>query len=292
MKFSTSRRTVLGALTLVLLVYVGLMIVEGRKPALPQVRSRGTSPTGYVLVSMMVDLVEAQLEGAGGWTPNDLPLTPGYWLDNLPSFQIGVMDVVRRASVVLRDDLGRARPTDPPHAELALAARAYAADLRRWSGPSAESMLQRGNDALIRFRQDLGGRAQIYGHTEALLHLVEALAQELDTVDQLLLQASNRDVVPWYKVDDNLYHAQGAAYAAQGLLAAAGAEFPALQQGKAKAALETAVRSLAEGQFEPWVVTTGSKSSLFANHSSRLRQFLEEARMDLLKVAGGLRSGR
>jgi hypothetical protein len=239
---------------------------------------------------MIVDLVEAQLEGAGGWTPNDLPLTPGYWLDNLPSFQLGVMEVVRRVSEVLRDDLGRAKFNDQPHAELIAAARAYEADLRRWANPSAESMLQRGNDALIRFRQDLGGRAQVYGHPEALLRLVETLAHALDTVDQRLLKSSDRDLVPWYKVDDNLYYAQGVAYAAQGLLMAAQADFPALQQGKIKPTLETAVTSLAEGQFEPWVVTNGTKSSLFANHPSRLRQFLEEARLALVSASTALRS--
>lgn len=291
MKLVPRRRALFGIAALILLVYVGLMILESRKAALPEVRPRGSRPTGYVFVSMIVDLVEAQLEGTGGWTPNDLPLTPGYWLDNLPSFQLGVLEVVRRTGEVLRDDLGRAKPTDQPHPELVTAAQGYQADLRRWANPSAESMLQRGDDALIRFRGDLGGRAQVYGRPEALLRLLETLAQALYTVDERLLKTSDRDAVPWYKVDDNLYYAQGVAYAAQGLLMAARADFAALQQDKVGTALEAAITSLAEGQFEPWVVTSGSKGSLFANHPARLRQFLEDARRALVTAAAALRSG-
>jgi hypothetical protein len=291
MKIRPSRKALLSLVTLVLLLYVGTMIVESHKPALPAVRERGAHPQGYVFVSMIVDLVEAQLEGTGGWTPNDLPLTPGYWLDNLPSFQLGVMSVVRVAGVSLRDDLGRAKPADQPHPELALAAEAYAADLRRWANPSTESMLQRGNDALIRYRQELGTRAQIYPRPEALLRLVEALTGELDAVDQRLLKASDRDAVPWYKVDDNLYYAQGTAFAQQGLLRAARADFPALQQGRAQAALDAALKALVDSQFEPWVVTNGGKSSLLANHSANLRTILEEARLALLELTRALRSG-
>jgi hypothetical protein len=290
-----SRRALLGILSLIALLYVGTMILESRKPLLPAVRPRGNHPTGYALVSMLVDLVDAQLEGFGGWTPNDLPLTPGYWLDNLPSFQLGVMSVVRRVTITLRDDLGRGKPTEQPHPELVLAATAYSADLKRWASPSAERMLESGNDALIRFRQglepDSATHAQIYPRPEALLRLVEAMAEDLRVVNERLLKASDRDAVPWYKVDDNLYLAQGVAYAQQGLLRAAKTDFPALQHGKAEAALEAALTSLEEGQFEPWVVTNGSKSSLLANHSSRLRTFLEEARLSLVAVAAALRSG-
>ena len=290
MPIRLTRKRALGLVLVLLLVYVGIMIGESRKPSLPAVRAKETHPPGYVFVSMVVDLIEVQLEGTGGWTPNDLPLTPGYWLDNLPSFQLGVLSVVRRVSVTLRDDLGRAQPGDPPHPELALAAQAYAADPRRWVNPSAESMLQRGNDALVRFRQDLGGHAHVYPRAEAVQRLVEALAQELEAVDERLRLSSDREVVPWYQVDDNLYYAQGVAFAQLGLLRAVRADFAALvPAGKVQTALDAALKSLAESQFEPWVVTNGSKSSLFANHSANLRGILEEARQAELTLAAGLK---
>ncbi|MFI5399832.1 MAG: DUF2333 family protein [SAR324 cluster bacterium] len=286
-----TRKRVLGALLALLLVYVGLMIVESRKPPLPAVRALENHPQGYIFVSMIVDLVEAQLEGAGGWTVNDLPFSPGYWLDNLPSFQLGVLSVVRPVSAMLRDDLGRERAGEQPHPELALAADSYAADLQRWSNPSAESMLQRGDDALVRFRQDLGGRAHVYPRAASVQRLVESFAQELDAVDQRLLLSGDRNVVPWYKVDDNLYFAQGAAFAQLGLLQAIRADFAELfPPGKLNPALDTAVNALAESQFEPWIVTNGSKSSFLANHSATLRAILEEARRALVTLAAGLKS--
>ena len=284
-----TRKRMLFLVSLVLLAYVGVMIVESRKPALPAVRTAEGRPQGYVFVSMLVDLVEAQTEGPGGWTPNDLPLTPGYWLDNLPSFQMGVMSVVRRVTLLLRDDLGRARPGEQPHPELVQAAEAYSADLRKWANPSAESMLQSGNGALIRFRQDMQGHARVYPTPAAVRRLFLALTQELDTVDQRLLLSSDRDIVPWYKVDDNLYYAQGTAFAQLGVLKAIRVDFAALfPPGKLLSAMDAAIRQLADSQFEPWVVTNGSKSSLFANHSSNLRFILEEARRNLQIIADGL----
>ncbi|MFI5400785.1 MAG: DUF2333 family protein [SAR324 cluster bacterium] len=285
-----NRKTALGVLLAFLFVYVGLMIVESRKPHLPAVRAPENHPQGYIFVSMIVDLVEAQLEGPGGWTVNDLPLSPGYWLDNLPSFQLGVLSVVRPASVILRDDLGRGRAGDVPPPELALAADSYAADLQRWSNPSAESMLQRGNDALVRFRRELGGRAQVYPRADSVRRLVEAFAQELDAVDGRLLLARGRNAVPWYEVDDNLYYAQGTAFAQLGLLQAMRADFAGLfPPGELSTALDTAVAALADSQFEPWIVTNGGRSSLLANHSATLRTILEDARRALATLAAGMK---
>jgi hypothetical protein len=173
---------------------------------------------------------------------------------------------------------------------LALAADSYAADLRRWTHPSAESMLQQGNGALIRFRGDLGGRAQLYVRPDTLRRLIDTLAQELDAVNQRLLFASDRDVVPWYRVDDNLYYAQGVAFACFGVLRAFRADFTAqLSSLRSQGALDTAIKVLGESQFEPWVVTNGSKSSLFANHSSNLRTILEDARRALLALSDALK---
>jgi len=58
-----------------------------------------------------------------------------------------------------------------------------------------------------------------------------------------------------------------------------------LQSPRAQSALNAAVKALADCQFEPWVVTHGSKSSLFANHSSSLRIILDVSRHSLLELS-------
>jgi hypothetical protein len=111
-------------------------------------------------------------------------------------------------------------------------------------------------------------------------------------VNQRLLNSSKREVVPWYRVDDNLYMAQGVAYAELGLLRAARADFRAvLMQPRPQAALDAALRALADSEFEPWIVTNGGKSSLLANHSANLRFILEDARLALINLARILRAG-
>ncbi|NIP73227.1 MAG: DUF2333 family protein, partial [Gammaproteobacteria bacterium] len=149
-------------------VYIGSGIAISVKPDVPAAVEEGSQPDGYATVTMVHDLMQAQLDGLGGWLPNDLPLTPGWMVDNLPSFQLGVLQTSRHATRVLRDNLTRQRTSDAVHKETDLAYSAFANDPQRWAFPSAEGAFGRGNAALERFRADLGGQAAFYPRADNL----------------------------------------------------------------------------------------------------------------------------
>lgn len=273
-------------------VYGGLGFMQSRKPALPEVVADEAVEPGHATVTMMIALMEAQLNSFGGWLPNDPPLTPGAVVDNLPNYQLGVLQVVRHAARVLRDNLTRQRTSDAVHKETDLAYSAYANDPYKWAFPSAEGAFGRGNDALRRFREDLGGQAGFYPRADNLIQLLEPLVSELGAVNSRLLEALAGEKVGWTEVDDNFYYAQGAGYAMLGLMRAVRVDFAQVIRDKnAQEITDLIIESLAESQFEPWVVTNGSKDGILANHSNNLKVYLEDARQKMNSLISILRQG-
>lgn len=275
-----------------ILSYGVAAFLMGQKPGLPTMPEESASQTGEVTVSMISDLMDRQLNGLGGWLPNDLPLTPGFFLDNLPNFQLGVLQVVRHTSRVLRDNLSRQRTSDAVHKETDLAYSAYANDPYRWAFPSAEGAFRRGNAAMSRFRADLGGGGNLYPRADNLIELLNIYISELGTVSTHLLNAKDSEKVGWFEIDDNFYYAQGVGYAMYGVMLTVREEFgPVLKDKNATEITDLIIQSLRETQFDPWIVTNGNKDGILANHSNNLKVFLDDARQKMKSLVSILDQG-
>jgi len=99
---------------------------------------------------------------AGNWLPNDL-FWPTVLLDNMPNFQLGVLEVVRYNVRVMRDNLSRMRTTDrlDPNAEAAFTNLSN--DPFKWWFPSAESKWKSALTQLETYNQNLAsGKAHFY----------------------------------------------------------------------------------------------------------------------------------
>lgn len=279
-------------LPLIILSYVTAIFLMGMKPGLPLVQKETGKPGGYAIVSMIADLMDAQLNGVGGWLPNDIWLTPGNVQDNLPNFQLGVLTVVRHSVRILRDNLTRQRTSDAVHQETDKAHTAYNNDPRKWAFPSAENAFSRGNAALYRFRQELGSTANVYPRADNLIELLKIFISELGTVSTRLLEAQADGKVPWLEIDDNFYYAQGAAFAMYGVMLAVQEDFKQVLTDKhALKIMELILESLRESQFDPWFITNGSKDGFMANHSNNLKVFLDDARQKMKSLESILDQG-
>jgi hypothetical protein len=249
---------------------------------------------GFATVTMIHDEMQTQLDGFGGWLPNDLPLSPGWCQDNLPQFQLGVLQVVRHSSRVLRDNLTRQRTSDAVHKETDQAFTAFANDPLRWAFPSAEGAFRRGNAALLRFRAELGGTANFYPRADNLIQLIDPYISELGAVTTTLVKAHAKgpERTSWLEIDDKFYYAQGVGWAMLGMMRAVRQDFHAVLQDKnALEITDQIIDSLEESQFEPWIVTNGAKDGILANHSNNLKVFLDDARQKLNSLASILRQG-
>lgn len=286
------KKPLIALAAVLIVVWCVFAFLQSTKPDLPAVKVPENAPVGTTTVLTMSALMRAQLDGFGGWMPNDLPGSPGYFLDNVPNFQLGVLQVIRHGTRVLRDNLSRQRTSDAVHREADAAYSAYANDPRRWAFPSAEGAFERGNASLDRFAQELGTTAHFYPRADNLVQLIDPLMSELGAVNTVLLEARDGNKVAWNKIDDNFYYAQGAAFAMLAIMQAVRIDFAdVLEDKKALEIVDLILKSLRQSQFEPIIITNGERDGILANHSANLKAYLDDARQKMNSLASILRQG-
>ncbi|MCX8043362.1 MAG: DUF2333 family protein [Desulfobacterota bacterium] len=294
-------------ITIVLIVvflgvlYLFNMAYFSIKPDVFPVYRQSGMPAGTVFAKTAATLIEQELYGPGGWLPNDLFFTPGWFLDNKPHFQLGVLEAVRYNVRVLRDSLSRQRTTDAIDSDCEQAFTTLSNDPFSWIFPSAESRYAKGIEHLETYARRLrSGTAAFYPRSDNLIQLLEQYVSLLGGVNTRLLNASRTMVpmadnatgkaqkiptfekTPWHRIDDNFYYAQGVGYALYHLMQAVRCDFaPVLQDKNATVIVEEILASLAESYFEPLLVTNGGKDGILANHSNNIRVFLDDARQKL-----------
>jgi hypothetical protein len=294
----------------IVLLYLLNMLYFSMLPNFFTIEKNTGAPPGTAFIDTTISLMENELNSSGGWLPNDIPPSPTWLLDNRQNFQLGVLEVVRYNTRVLRDGLSRQRTTDSIDADCDKAFTSFSNDPLKWIFPSAESKYQDGIDRLANYRQRLAsGSAYFYPRSDNLIQLLEQYASLLGGVNTRLLNASRTHAasydnasstselpqyprVPWMKIDDNFYFARGVGYGLYHMFKAVRADFAQVLKDKnATILMDEIIASLKETSFEPLVVTNGGKKGIFASHSSNLRVFLDDARQKINSLVNILAQG-
>ncbi len=300
------------ALLACLLVFIAVvMALNSRKPGELPVEGVERKTPGSFFVRKNQALIRRM---ADNWLPNDL-FWPTVFLDNMPNFQIGQLEVVRYNVRVLRDNLSRMRTTDKldPHAEAAftsLSNHPY-----KWWFPSAESKWRLAEKHLDAYHNNLvSGRASFYPRADNLVQLLEQYASLMGGINTRLINAPGDiskalvmdqepegspaagglvDIeIPWHKVDDNFYYAQGAADALYASFQAIHVDFKDVLVDKNSVKLvEKILENLGRCRFEPLVVCNGDPDSIFANHSLNLSGVFNDARQKIESLVVALKQG-
>jgi len=280
---------------IIVVLYVVNMIYFSMKPAQFVLQRSTEVPAGLMVADTLARLMERELDGPGGWLPNDIALSPGGLLDNRPSFQLGVLEVVRYGVHALRDNLSRQRTTDKIDPDCDAAFTSFSNDPGRWIMPSAETKYRGGIELLDAYAGNLKqGSAQFYSRSDNLITMLERYASLLGGANTRLLNASRpvrkpsgenlpaHERVAWRHIDDNFYYAQGVGYALYHVFQAIALDFQKVLGDKnSDVIVGEIIASLEESYFEPVIVTNGSRSGLLANHSNNLRVFLDDARQKI-----------
>ncbi len=285
----------------IVLLYVLNMLYFSLLPDFFTIEKKSDAPLGSAYVTTTGSLMEHELNCGGGWLPNDIVMSPTWWLDNKQSFQLGVLEVVRYNTRVLRDALSRQRTTDSIDSDCDKAFTSFSNDPYKWIFPSAEGKYRQGIDLLAAYGQRLSlGSANFYPRSDNLIQLLEQYASLLGGVNTRLLNASRTarqaagdnmadssdaaqdQRVPWLKIDDNFYFARGVGYGLLHMCKAIRIDFaPVLKDKNADILMAEIIASLDETRFEPLVITRGGKDGILASHSSNLRVFLDDARQKI-----------
>ncbi len=284
-----------------------VMIINSKKPDF-LVQSPGDPKIkGTYFIKTNLALVEQML---GNWLPNDL-FWPTIFLDNMPNFQIGQLEVVRYNVRVLRDNLSRMRTTDKldPYAEAAFTALSN--DPYKWWFPSAESKWKLSHKNLKSFYENLlKGDSNFYPRADNLVELLnqylslmggantrlinapgdikKTLSIEKDKEGQRLVDID----IPWSQIDDNFYYAQGIAYALYESFKAIKVDFKDVLIDKNSMELvDKILEDLERCYFEPLIIFNGDPDSIFANHSLNLSGVFNDARQKMNSLTVALMQG-
>jgi len=305
-----NRRIVLAVVVAATIFVLVIMAINSKKPG----RLDPSQPTGQAkgeaFIQANLDMIEQMREN---WLPNDI-FWPTVLLDNMPNFQIGQLEVVRYNVRVLRDNLTRMRTTDKldPYAEAAFTALSN--DPYKWWFPSAESKWKLAYKKLDEFQKSLlRGQSNFYPRADNLVELLNQYASLMGGVNTRLIHAP-RDVkqvlavdggesagektkmvdvdIPWRKIDDNFYYAQGVAYALYESFRAIKVDFiDVLVDKNSLGLVDKILEDLDRCHFEPLFIFNGDPDSVFANHSLNLSGVFNDARQKVNSLIVALVQG-
>jgi hypothetical protein len=296
---------------LVLVVFCGIvMVVNSKKPQYLVLEGLDKKVKGAHFAKVNEMLVK---DMADNWLPNDI-FWPTALLDNMPNFQLGVLEVVRYNVRVLRDNLSRMRTTDrlDPSAEAAFTNLSN--DPFKWWFPSAESKWKLALAQLETYNKNLAsGKSHFYARADNLIELLNQYLSLMGGVNTRLINAP-RDLkttlgieeqkdktspapsididIPWTQIDDNFYYAQGVAYALHESFRAIRVDFNGVLADKNSLTLvDKILEILGRCNFEPLIIFNGDPDSIFANHSLNLSGIFNDARQKMNSLTVALMQG-
>ncbi|MBW1861293.1 MAG: DUF2333 family protein [Deltaproteobacteria bacterium] len=293
------------------LFVVIIMAVNSRKPGYLTLDQGDQKIKGAYFIKTNQALIKQMYEN---WLPNDI-FWPTVLLDNMPYFQIGELEVIRYNVRVLRDNLSRMRTTDKLDSYAESAFTSLSNDPYKWWFPSAEGKWKLGYQNLEYFYQDLlKGKSHFYPRADNLVDLLNQYVSLMGGANTRLINAP-RDInktlsieeqkkensgetglvdidIPWHRIDDNFYYAQGVAYALYESFRTIRFDFIDVLTDKNSVMLvDKILEVLGRCNFEPLVVFNGNPDSIFANHSLNLSGVFNDARQKVNSLIVALKQG-
>jgi hypothetical protein len=279
------------------------------------------APVGYATVHTLIDVLDWLLEKPGGYLSNDVT-PPGLWLDNMPSFELGVLTQCRDLARVLRNYHSRSQSQSIEDDDLAAAEPALNTDSLSWLFPAAEVRYREAADFLTNYETRLTDSnpadAQFYARADNLREWLAVVELRLGSLSQRLsasvgqtrvntdlggapsgaaARESPGDVVvktPWLEIDDVFYEARGTAWALLVFLRATQFDFErTLEDKNAVVSLRQIIRELEEGlaPIRSPIILNGQGFGMLPNHSLVLASYLSRAHSAVADLRSLLEQG-
>lgn len=256
-------------------------------------------PRGSHSVAAVAHLIDRETLDHN-WTPNDPFFLPGWWLDNTPHFQKGMIGALSRFGFELRDQLGRTRGSSAVDAGLEKAAGNLSKEPDRWVMDFSTSFLPTtASDTYFReAARDLhaynvrlsSGQAVFERRADNLLATLDRIALDLGASSAALEQYISENaggMLPDTGADDLFYQVKGQVYAYTVVLQALEQDFSKLLSDRELTGLYAELlKSMKEAAtLDPLLVVNGGADGIFANHLSVQGFYLLRARTQLKEVA-------
>ncbi len=273
---------------------------------------------GAVTTATLSRLASTLLDKPGGFTENDM-LPPGILMDNMPSWEFGVLTHVRDFSLSMRDDLSRSQSQSVENKHLVKAQIRFNTDSEKWILPPAEGQYKAGIKAVDAYLKELTeGKAQFFARADNLRFLLSKMQRRLGSLSQNLSASVgqvriNTDLAgdkaatqgneapeqqniktDWFKIDNVFYETRGQAWAILHILKAVEVDFRGvLKQKNALVSLRQIIRELEATQDAVWspVILNGRGFGFVTNHSLVMASYIARANAALIDLENLLKDG-
>lgn len=306
----------------VLVLGFGLGMYWSSEPGVFDVRPESANPpVGKTLTKTLIKVSETLLDKPGGYLSNDVT-PPSVFLDNMPSWEFGALEMTRDLALAMRKDFSRSQSQSLDNADLVVAQPKFNIDHRSWLMPSAESQYRDAIEALEIYAEALGDQgqnnAQFYARADNLRDWLKQVEKRLGSLSQKLSasvgqERLNTDLAgdtaatqstpgfdevriktSWWKIDNNFYEARGACWALLHYFRAVEIEFAdVLEKKNARVSLQQIIRELEATQQTVWspMIVNGSGFGLLANHSLVMANYISRANAALIDLTELLAQG-
>ncbi|OPX19829.1 MAG: hypothetical protein BZ151_07210 [Desulfobacca sp. 4484_104] len=238
---------------------------------------------GEAFTSAVIKIMDDQVNQTWlGWRPNAILFGMLRLTDNVNNLQIGVLEVARRTTVILNENMSRFALTEAYNPHLNEAMNYLMVSTDKYWFPSASGKYREAIQDLRKYIEDLKNkRSKFYPRVDNLIALMMAYKDILGSCFHNLIKDKEADgsTVSWFACDNYFYYSQGVALGMSEVLEAVREDFSReLLKKNSHKLLEEAVHALhASCQLHPWLITNAAKDGILANHRANLATYIGEA---------------
>ncbi|MCG8426161.1 MAG: DUF2333 family protein [Chromatiales bacterium] len=277
--------------------------------------------TGSYTTATLLTAMETLLNKPGGYLSNDIT-PPSLFLDNIPSWEFGVLIQSRDLARSLRNDMSRSQSQSLENTDLATAEPQFNYSNDSWIFPATEGEYNKGIAALEAYLIDLSQtgkqNTQFFARADNLRDWLAVVEKRLGSLSQRLSASVGQERIntdlagdpsaaqstntpdhvavqtPWLEIDDVFYEARGSTWALIHFLKAVEVDFQdILKKKNALVSLRQIIRELEATQesLSSPVVLNGGGFGVFANYSLVMASYISRANAAVIDLRSLLSQG-
>ncbi len=249
------------------------------------------SSKGLTVVSASADLIEREVDDKM-WTANLPIIFPGYVLDNMPQFQLGIINSLKTVTGVLAhnyesENLNKAAELLKYPGNVWLLSKTDNLSL----APSSGAQYRKARKELLKFNDNL--IVPKADSSQILINVLDVINRNLSSVTADLEQQIREHSTDFVdtQADNAFYYAQGRLYGYYVVIKALSEDFkPQILEAEQYENITILNKNLENGfLLDPWIVRNGKPDAVFAaNHLFILNYYVAKAAYQLSEIINAL----
>jgi len=283
--------------------------------------TEGRPPVGATYTSTILEIGERIMNKNGGYLSNDLLVKVDLY-DNMPSWELGAVYMVRDAAELLRTDFSRSQSQSIENPNLKKNVPMLSFEHDSWILPSTEGRYGEAFAGIEMYLKDMVDNTrtdtQFYARADNLVTYLKKVSNRMGGLSQNLVASVGQDRVNtdlagdaaaeettyapkniraktrWLEIDDKFWEARGSLYVLTAMFKAIRIDFESVLRDKnALASVDQIILEMEETQTALWspMVLNGGGFGFVSNHSLAMASFISRANAAIIDLQNLLDRG-